>query len=73
MSGFNNQEMHYFSFVYIFGFSNQEIQIFGIFIRRTIQAVFFCSQPIPVFGFRNRDSVIKILVDLCLDLEIETL
>ena len=34
--------------------------------------LFFCSQPIPVFGFRNRDSVIKILVDLCLDLEIET-
>ena len=71
MSGFNNQEIHYFSFVYMFGFSNQEIQIFGIFIPRTIQA-FFCSQSIHVFGFRNRDSVIKILVDLCLDLEIET-
>ena len=41
MSGFNNQEIHYFSFVYMFGFSNQENQIFGIFIRRTIQAVFF--------------------------------
>ena len=70
MSGFNNQEIHFF-FVYMFGFSNQENQIFGIFIRRTIQAVFFCSQSIPVFGYRNRDSVIKILVDLCLDLEIE--
>ena len=40
MSRFNNQEIHYFSFVYMFGFSNLENQIFGIFIRRTIYAVF---------------------------------